>query len=232
MKQLKTKGIVLSRTDYGEADRIITFLTPDHGKVRVMAKGVRKSKSKLAGGIELFSVSDICFVVGRGELRTLTSTRLVKHYGGIVKELGRTNTAYELIKVLNKATEDHTEPAYFDILEQSFKALDDVNTNHELVKLWFDMQILKLAGHSPNLQADSNGAKLKANQTYDFNIDQMSFVTPLEREGAFNANHIKFLRLMFADNSPQSIQRIQNAEVLTGDTRALVRNMLNNFVHI
>ncbi|MEK7561678.1 MAG: DNA repair protein RecO, partial [Patescibacteria group bacterium] len=81
MNRYITKGIVLSRTDYGEADRILSFLTIDHGKVRAIAKGVRKSKSKLAGGIELFSVSDLTLIIGRGELNTLISTRLVRHYG-------------------------------------------------------------------------------------------------------------------------------------------------------
>jgi DNA repair protein RecO (recombination protein O) len=79
MKQQSTKAVILTRTDYGEADRIMTFLTPELGKVRAMAKGVRKPKSKLAGGIELFSVSDITYIVGRSELQTLVSTRLDTH---------------------------------------------------------------------------------------------------------------------------------------------------------
>ena len=57
-KDLRTKAIVLRRTDYGEADRILQLLTPS-GKRSVIARGVRKEKSKLAGGIELFSVSDV-----------------------------------------------------------------------------------------------------------------------------------------------------------------------------
>ncbi|MDO8591465.1 MAG: DNA repair protein RecO, partial [bacterium] len=71
MNRYVTQGIVLSRTDFGEADRILTFLTNDHGKVRAIAKGVRKSKSKLAGGIELFSISDLTLIIGRGEINTL-----------------------------------------------------------------------------------------------------------------------------------------------------------------
>ena len=61
-----TSAIILKRVDYGEADRILTLLTPDHGKLSLMAKGVRKIKSKLAGGIELFSISTITFAEGRG----------------------------------------------------------------------------------------------------------------------------------------------------------------------
>src|SRR5438105_13293621 len=108
-QQFSTTGIVLARTDYGEADRILTFLTPDHGKVKAIAKGVRKIKSKLAGGIELFSVSDISLVIGRGELNTLTSTRLIKHYGNIVKDLNHSNTGYEFMRLLDKNTEDQAE---------------------------------------------------------------------------------------------------------------------------
>jgi len=53
MKITKTKAIVLRRTNYGEADRIIQFITPV-GKISAIAKGVRREKSRLAGGIELF----------------------------------------------------------------------------------------------------------------------------------------------------------------------------------
>ena len=66
MDRINTQAIVLRRTDFGEADRIINFLTPDRGKISGLARGVRKQKSKLAGGIELFSVSDITYLVGRG----------------------------------------------------------------------------------------------------------------------------------------------------------------------
>ncbi|HEX2615498.1 MAG TPA: DNA repair protein RecO, partial [Nitrososphaera sp.] len=61
MRRFRSDALVISRTNFGEADRILTFLTPNHGKVRGIAKGVRKPKSKLAGGIELFSVCDLLF---------------------------------------------------------------------------------------------------------------------------------------------------------------------------
>ncbi|MCA9330182.1 DNA repair protein RecO, partial [Candidatus Saccharibacteria bacterium] len=62
MKQIVTVGIVLARINYGEADRIVTILTPDHGKIRLLARGVRKIKSRLAGGIELFSINDLTYI--------------------------------------------------------------------------------------------------------------------------------------------------------------------------
>ena len=120
MNQLTTQGIILSRTDFGEADKIITLLTPDHGKLRLMARGVRRAKSKLAGGVELFSVSDITYIKGRGEIGTLISARLITHYGRIVRDVTRTMLGYELIKQLNKVTEDEPEAEYFTLLEQTF----------------------------------------------------------------------------------------------------------------
>src|ERR1700747_2121837 len=110
MRQLVTRGIVLTRTNYGEADRIITVLTPDHGKLRLMVKGARRLKSKLAGGIELFSVSDLTFIPGKGDMGTLVSSRMQQHFGQIVQDIERVQLGYELIKLLNRATEDQVEP--------------------------------------------------------------------------------------------------------------------------
>ena len=98
MNRTITRGIVLARTNYQEADRIITFITPDQGKLRVLAKGVRKSMSKMAGGIELFSISEIGFLKGRGELCMLTSTRLEKYFDTIVQDINRTVYIYIYLK--------------------------------------------------------------------------------------------------------------------------------------
>jgi DNA repair protein RecO (recombination protein O) len=225
-KQVRTKAIVLTRTNFGEADRILTFLTPDYGKVRVIAKAVRKSKSKLAGGIELFSVTDICYVKGRGDISTLTSTRLIDYYSNIVKDMDRTNAGYEFIRLLNKVTEEETEPAYFLLLQSAFKSLDNSSIDLELIILWFNMQLLKIAGHTPNLHNDANGEKLESKKSYDFNLDEMGFVSPRAREGQFRSDHIKFLRLGFGAASPFLLQRVEESENLVHSTRSLVQAML------
>ncbi len=213
MKQIVTQGIVLSRTDYGEADRIVTLLTPDQGKLSLLAKGVRRIKSKLAGGIELFSVSSITFVRGRGEVGTLVSSRLEKHFAHIVEDLDRTMTGYELIKELHKITEDEPEPEYFTLLQQTFEALNDQQVPLPLIRFWFSAQLLRLGGHTPNLQTDTTGQKLQPGQTYDFSFEQMAF-TPSEH-GRFGADHIKFLRLATARHTATTLAQVQgNAELL------------------
>lgn len=220
MKQIVTHGIVLGRTDYGEADRILTLLTPDQGKLRVLAKGVRRVKSKLAGGIELFSVSNITFVRGRGEISTLVSTRLVHHYGHIVQDLDRTMLGYELIKQLNKATEDEPEPEYFELLKQAFEALDDSAISIPLVRFWFSAQLLRLGGHMPNLQTDDSGRQLDPEKTYNFNLESMSFT--VAAKGRFIASHIKFLRFAFSPYPPKVLAQVQGGAQLLAELAPLM----------
>jgi DNA repair protein RecO (recombination protein O) len=230
MRQIRTEGIILTRVNYGEADRIITFLTPDHGKVTAIAKSVRKIKSKLAGGIELFSVSDIGYIVGRSDINTLISTQLIKYYGNIVKDTERTAAGYEVIKITNKATEDNPEPGYFHLVEETFKALDDFDVPAELVRLWFDMHLLKLSGHSPNLQTDSLGQKLKREAFYNFDPESMRFVPATEAASGFTAIHIQFLRLGFSQSKPRVLQRVNNVDKLTRATRPLLTTMLQTHI--
>lgn len=221
MKQQVTPAIILQRTDYGEADRILTLLTPEYGKIRLLARGVRRVKSKLAGGIELFSVSTITFAKGRGELGTLVSTRLVKHYDQIVQNLDRTMAGYDLIKKIHKTTEDEPEPHYFDLLKQTFEALDDKDIPLSLIHFWLKAQLMKFGGHTPNLQTDEQGRKLVADQLYDFDFDRMHFVTnPLN--GRFTPNHVKFLRLVFAGNTPKALMQVRGYGVLLAECAPLV----------
>lgn len=230
MNQLTTEGIILQRTDYGEADRILVMLTPDSGKVHLLAKGVRKVKSKLAGGIELFSVSHVTYIKSRKEhgLGTLVSTRLVKHYGNIVKDINRTMFGYELIKQLNKATEDQPEAGYFDILQSAFEALDDPTIDLKLINLWFIAQLLRIAGHSPNLQTDTAGQKLDATATYNFSFDDMAFAPG--NHARFSANHIKFMRLGFGGYPPKVLQQVHGSDALREATEPLVNTMMQTYI--
>lgn len=230
MNQLNTTGIILARTDYGEADRIITLLTPDHGKLRLMAKGVRRIKSKLAGGIELFSVSNITFIRGRGDIGTLISTRLIKHYGRIIQDITRVQLGYELIKLLNKITEDEPEAEYFTVLEEAFAALDDVNIHVKLIECWFYAQLLRQGGFTPNMHTTISGERLQSDKTYSFSYDDSAF-WEAER-GMYGADHIKFLRLLLSGNAPKTLQHVQGAEQLLPGCLSLLQTMLHQHLNV
>lgn len=227
--QIVTKGIVLRRTDFGEADRIVVLLTPDNGKLSLVAKGVRRLKSKLAGGIELFSVSSITFIKGRGELGTLISARLEQNFGNIVKDINRVQLGYDLIKLLNNTIEDDAEAEFFDLLEQAFVALNDFDIPADLVRVWFSAQMLRQTGHTPNVEATNVGDKLEADKMYNFSLDDMAFVE--HSAGEFGANEIKFTRLVFSSASPKVLAAVQGAEKYIELLAPLLRVMTADYLH-
>lgn len=223
MKTIVTTGIVLSRTNFQEADRIITMLTPDQGKIRLVAKGVRRQKSKMAGGIELFSVGDITYLPGRGELGTLISSRVLTNYPNIVKDINRTMYGYELLKLINKITEDPAEHEYFDLLRAALAGLDNEDISLELNQLWANMQLLKLTGHAPNLESDTDGNKLQEDHKYVFSFDDMAFAQT--EAGQPSARLIKVLRLSLSAPAPEMLLKIKGTEELTKDALQLATAM-------
>lgn len=206
MKQVVTKAIVLARTNYGEADRIVSVLTADKGKVRLLAKGVRKIKSKMAGGIELFSISTIGYIQGRGDLATLVSSRLDTHYSNIVKDINRTMFTYDILKRINKVTEYHADTAYFDLLQAVLELLDAGVADLDIIRSWFDARLISMAGTEPNLKTDTSGNSLDAKFRYLFSFDEMAFA---KASGPFAAKHIKLLRILFGSKNGRELVQVQ-----------------------
>jgi len=209
-----TQGVVLTRTNFGEADRIVTFLTRDFGKVSVIAKGVRKEKSKLAGGIELFSVSDIGFVAGRGELATLTSSRLITHYGGFLHDLAKVDFVYGALKVIHKFTTDDAGPEYFILVQQLFTALNEPRLGLDAASVWWYVQLSNVTGHALNLESTTDGEPFTDGQTYIFDGEHAGFT--VNDTGNLTPNHIKFMRLALL-HGPLVLANVQGGNVLGAD---------------
>lgn len=229
-EQVVTTGIVLSRNDFQEADRLLTILTPDHGKIKTIAKGVRRPNSKLAGGIELFSISNITFLRGRGDFATLVSTRLLTHYGNIVKDINRTMLGYDLLKRMNRLTEEAAGEEYYKLLEATLAGLNDLELTAELVELWFTMQLLFTTGHGPNLRTDSGGNKLSADERYLFDFDAMAF--RIQAKGPYGANHIKLMRLGAGTEEPIVLKQVKCAEDTAPEALKLAKNILKLHVRV
>ncbi len=222
--QVVTTGIVLSRRDYQEADRIITVLMPDQGKISLIAKGVRRPKSKLAGGIELFSVSELTFLPGKSDLKTLVSSRLLTHYGNIVKDIQRTMLGYEFLKNLGKILEETSGGEYFDLLSSGLAGLDNFDVPIETVETWFNMRLLDMTGHTPNLRTDSTGKPLEPGKSYIFSFDEMTFA--IGPEGEPTTDLIKYLRMTFVATSPANLAQVKASEQLRATALQMTKSML------
>jgi DNA repair protein RecO len=206
------------------------MLTPDNGKLRAIAKGVRRPRSKLAGGIELFSINDVTLLPSRGELLTLVSSRLREHYGNIVTDIRRTMLGYDLLKRINRVTEDAAEEAYFTLLQRALAGLNDLELPQELLELWFGMQLLFITGHVPNLREDNQGQRLAPDASYLFDFDASAFQQ--QAEGPYQPKHIKLLRLAYAAEDPAVLKQVTDAADCAPGMLKLVGNMLQLSVRI
>lgn len=188
----RTKAIVLRRTNYGEADRVVQLLTP-LGRRSVMARGVRREKSKLAGGIELFALCDVVINKGKGELGVLTQARTEQFFRHILEDYDRMQFTYEVLKLVARASETVDEPEWFDVAFEVLEALDK-RAQRQLVATWFYLRYSALLGYELSLQRDINGAALSAEKRYTYDINEKGLREVAN--GDMTADHIKFLRLV------------------------------------
>lgn len=193
MKTTRTRAIILRRTNYGEADRILQLLTPE-GRRGVMARGVRREKSKLAGGIELFAVSDVVIGEGKGELGVLTSARLVHFYRHILEEYERLQFGYEMIRLVARASETVDEPEWYDLLSETMMALDNKTILLELTQTWFYVRYAGLLGHGLNVEVDVTGQPLSIDERYRYDSSEQGLVR--YENGDITGDHVKVLRLV------------------------------------
>jgi DNA repair protein RecO (recombination protein O) len=192
MKTTRSRAIVLRRTNYGEADRILDLLTPD-GRKSIMARGVRKEKSKLAGGIELFAVSDVTIGEGKGDLGILTSARLVIFYRHILEDYDRMQFAYETLSQISRASASLDESEWYDIAAEVLAGLDVLTVSLQLIQTWFYVRIAALLGDELNVVRDYKGDKLSSDKKYRYDSQEKGFIE--DEKGQITAEHIKILRL-------------------------------------
>jgi DNA repair protein RecO (recombination protein O) len=147
----RTSAVVLKRMDLGEADRILTLFTRDEGKVRAVAKGVRRTTSRSAGHLELFTLSDILFAVGR-DLDVISQADTLDSFREVREDLVLTTHAYYLAEVVDLLTEERLENrAVFDTLIEAFRALTPPR-NTRLVLIGFHLRLLHALGYRPELR--------------------------------------------------------------------------------
>jgi DNA repair protein recO len=215
MRQDKTLAIVLRRTNFGEADRIVNFITPA-GKVVGIARGARKQKSKLAGGIEVFALNEIVLMKGKNEMKTIISARMREFFGEIIKDLDRTEFGYFAIKKISSLSEHIDSADFFDILLKTFVSLNDLSIDLGLIRSWFILQANEAIGEELNLEIDSFGDSLSPDKRYDFDVFDKVFIP--NENGEFSANHIKFLRLMLS-SEPRIISKVKGGSQILRDIR-------------
>src|SRR5918995_3499580 len=120
----KDEAVVLKTIKLGEADRIVTILTRSHGKVRAVAKGVRKTKSRFGARLEPFTQVDLMIYRGRRDLDTITSADIISSFDALRTNYKRLTAAAAMVELVEKITPDRERsfPIY-DLLLAALRAL-------------------------------------------------------------------------------------------------------------
>ena len=149
----KTEAIILRTMDLGEADRVLTVLTPQRGKLRVVAKGVRRPRSRISGGVDVFNDVQLVLAAGR-TFDVVTQVSLEDPHLTLRADLGSTAAAWYLAELADRFCEEHAEShAAFVLLAQALAALDapPALVSRAVVARWYELHLLGAMGFRPEL---------------------------------------------------------------------------------
>lgn len=151
-RSFRTEGIILKRRDFGEADRLLTILTPAHGKLDVIAKGARKPAGTRTGHVELFTRADMLVSRGR-DLDILTQVEMVAPFLPLREDLQRGAYASYVAELLDRftaAAHEEDDAALFDLLDDTFERLS-TDDDPRLAVRYYEMRLLDQTGFRPEL---------------------------------------------------------------------------------
>ena len=151
MTLYRDSGVVLRTQKLGEADRIVTLLTRRHGKVRAVAKGVRRTKSKFGGRLEPFTHVDLQCYLGR-ELDIVTQAEILDAFPSTMDHYDRYTTGTAILEATDRLTEER-EPSLrlYLMLVGALKALEAGEHAPQLVLDAFLLRSLSVSGYEPAL---------------------------------------------------------------------------------
>jgi DNA repair protein RecO (recombination protein O) len=145
------QGIVLRSFPLGESDRIVVVLSPNHGKVRAVAKGVRRTKSRVGGRLEPFTHVDLVLYEGRS-LATITQVSVIEAFPRLRSDLDKLLAAATMAEAADAvAQEGESSVRAFLLLQRGLHALEDGPRHPDLVTA-FLLNLAELVGVAPALE--------------------------------------------------------------------------------
>lgn len=149
-RSIRAEGVILRHSDFGEADRILTIFTREIGKVRAIAKGVRKARSRKAGHVEPFTRTSLQLARGR-DLFILTQAEAIDVYARLREDLVLLGYGSYAIELLDRSTTDEVENrSLYNLITRTLSRLnrgDDPN----LLTRYYELRLLDYIGFRPQL---------------------------------------------------------------------------------
>ncbi|MCR2820428.1 DNA repair protein RecO [Lederbergia panacisoli] len=195
----KYEGIVIRSTDYGESNKIITIYTREAGKIAGMARGAKKTNSRLASPTQLFTYGYFMIQGNRG-LGTMQQAELISSLRGIREDIFKTAYATYIVDLMDKGTgEKERNPFLFELLLQT---LQYINEDHDpdIVTNIFEMKMLNVMGLYPEMNRCTICGSSEAQ--FGFSIKENGLICHecFDRDPHFfplSQNAVKLLRLFY-----------------------------------
>lgn len=245
--EYKYAGIILSKKDVGETDRLYNIYTLENGKIKALAKGIRKANAKLAGFLENYILADITVVKNQG-IGKITSSIIENNFSRIRSDVDVIISLSKNINRLEKLTEwDSPDAQIFNLLKVYLETLDSIvgkPEKIEIINLGFIFKLYDSLGYKLNVQnCASCSEKLKIDKNY-FSAEQGGVICAecyekmLHSENSvmgqdnkrsnvkISDNAIKLLRLFF-NNDIKSLPKIK----ITGKEIRELNHIAEDFFH-
>jgi DNA repair protein RecO (recombination protein O) len=215
----REEGVVLRTHKLGEADRIIVLLTPGRGKVRAVAKGVRKTKSRFGGRLEPPGHVSMLAYQGRN-LDTINQVESVDQYRPIRDDLDRMTDALALVEVVDQvAQEGEPNPPLYRMLTGALRTLNDAPLRSPLLVAGFYWKLLALEGVAPVLDGCVRCGR--SEDLVSFDCIEGGVLCREHRHGpAIEANALELLRQILGGQLSRALEEPASSATSTVSTLA------------
>jgi len=153
MPSHKTEAIVIQSMDFGEKDKLVTFLTKKFGKLKGIAKGAKNSKKRFSGTLEIFSHVSLDFFVKENlGLARIESVSLIDPFSKIHESIEKVTYASYFSELVNEMVGEREENrSIFTLLLYFLKLLHHEKINEDYLRI-FEVRLLTLLGYQPQLE--------------------------------------------------------------------------------
>ncbi|MGB2877590.1 MAG: DNA repair protein RecO [Dehalococcoidales bacterium] len=229
----QTEAIIIKKTKLREADVIFTFYTPHLGKIQAFAKSVRKTKSKMAGHLELLTHSQVSLARGRN-LDTIIGSQTINSFLPLKSDLWLTSCGLYVIELVNQSTADDVENlTLFQLLKATLEQLCHT-ANRDLTLRYFELHLFDEAGYRPQLQQCVSCQKALKPEVNSFNSASGGMLCPdcavnHPSSHPVSVNAQKVLRLL--QNSDYSTaERLKIDAVLSRELESVLSNYIRHLL--
>ena len=231
----RTEGVVIRQMPLGEADRILTLCSPDMGKVRAVAKGVRRTKSRLGGHLELLNRASVSVAIGRN-LDTISEASAISTFGGIRGDLQKVSRGMYVAELVDTfSMEGNGNRGIYHLLLNTLLWLERAG-NPNLLMRWFEMRLLECSGYMPELVHCVECREWLEPADHLFVCDAGGVLCPSCRTASGGAllplpmNTMKTLRFVQRELHFDNVETLKVSERILKDMERLMRTYIRHIM--